>query len=68
MDETVEPTDQDFRIALTGLWMQARVHGVEITWEVRAFLLQQAEVSAADSAFTRFHRNIIHDYTFSDRG
>ena len=57
---TVEPTEQDFSIALKGLWMQARAHGIEITWEVREFLLFEAENRATQFAWSRFYTNIIH--------
>lgn len=58
---TIEPTEQDFRIAFNGLWSQAKANGVVITWEVREFLLHEAEVTACHYAWHRFYQNLIHN-------
>lgn len=58
---TVEPTELEFSIALKGVWLQAKAHGVEITWEVRDFLLFEAENNARHQAWMRFYNNIVTD-------
>ena len=66
MTDTVTPTEQDFAIALRGLWMQAKAHGVEITWEVRDFLIFESENVAVHYAWSRFYNKIINSELSSE--
>ena len=59
--DTVTPTMLDFQIAFRGLWWQARTHNLEITWELRDFLIHCAEVRAADRAYIRLQSNSYHE-------
>lgn len=57
---TVEPTEQDFALALRTMWMQAKSRGVEFTWEFRDYLLFEAENKSIHFAWMRFYQNIIN--------
>ena len=58
---TVEPTNKDFSIALSGMMIQVKAHNVEMTPEFHSFLLHQAENKAIQFAWERFYNNIINE-------
>ena len=59
---TIPPaTEDEFRVAFTGLRLQAEVHGLDVNDpKVAAFVQHQAEVKAQMMAESRWLNNIIH--------
>jgi hypothetical protein len=61
MAQGTQATNTEFQVAFNGLLTQARAHGVDTTDEnVRAFLVQTAEVLANDRAELREAYNANH--------
>jgi len=61
MAQHSQPNNTDFSVALRGLLVQAKVHGLDTNDEtVLAFLRHQAEVTAQQHALLRQAENTIH--------
>lgn len=60
-ENTANATNDEFRVALSGLMIQAEAHGLDMTDEsVRAFVVHTAEVMAQNAANERATNNMVH--------
>ena len=63
MGTDVKGTKNDWNIAFRGLLLQAKVHKVEFTWEVRSLLIHLADVQATEYAMERKIQDALHRAT-----
>jgi hypothetical protein len=60
MGRDTEVTEEDFQTAFSSKFLSMQSHKVPFTWESRAWLLDQAEVTAAHYATIRTLYGFLH--------